>query len=163
MKFAEFRVGQVIEAGPHEVGAAEVIGFAKCYDPQWFHVDPEAAERGRFGGLIASGWHTCAIAMRLVADTALAGSESYASPGLQYVKWPHPVRPGDALRLRAEVLETRVSRSQPWLGILRWRWQLLNQHGLEVLELEATSLFDLASSRSAVARPGPVSRQAQSL
>ena len=148
MKFADFHVGQVIEAGPYEVRAAEVIAFAKTYDPQWFHTDPEAAERGRFGGLIASGWLTCAIAMRLVADAALAESESYASPGLQYVKWPNPVRPGDVLRLRAKVIETRVSRKQPWLGILRWQWRLLNQDGFDVLELEATSLFDVASARS---------------
>ena len=146
MKFADFQEGQVIEAGPYEVGAAEVIEFAKSYDPQWFHTDPQAAAEGRFGGLIASGWHTCAIAMRLVADAALDGSESYASPGLQYVKWPNPVRPGDLLRLWALVLEARVSRRQPWLGILRWQWRLINQDGLDVLELEATSLFDLTTT-----------------
>ena len=81
--------------------------------------------------------------MRLVADAALHGSESFASPGLQYVKWLNPVRPGDTLRLRAEVLEVRTSAKQPTLGILRWRWQLFNQKGAEVLDLEATSLFSL--------------------
>ena len=143
MKFAEFHAGQVIEAGPYAVSEDEVLRFATAYDPQWFHTDPEAAARGPFGGLIASGWHTCGIAMRLAADAALAGSESFASPGLAYVKWPNPVRPGDALRLRATVLETRVSSSRPHLGILRWRWQLLNGAGQEVLDLEATSLFKL--------------------
>ncbi|WP_137895700.1 MaoC family dehydratase [Ramlibacter sp. 2FC] len=146
MRFAQFEPGQVIEAGPYEVSQAELLQFAGAYDPQWFHTDPEAAARGRFGGLIASGWHTCGIAMRLVADAALAGSESFASPGLAYVKWPSPVRPGDRLALRATVIETRRSRSQPELGILRWRWQLFNQQGAEVLDLEATSLFDLASA-----------------
>ena len=145
MKFAEFHVGQVIEAGPYPVTQDEVLRFATAYDPQWFHTDVSAAAQGRFAGLIGSGWHTCAMAMRLVADAALHGSESFASPGLAYVKWPHPVRPGDQLFLRATVLETRRSRSQPHLGVLRWRWQLFNADTVEVLDLEATSLFDLAA------------------
>ncbi len=144
MKFAEFQPGQVVEAGPYRVERDEVLRFAEAYDPQWFHVDAEAAAHGPFGGLIASGWHTCAIAMRLAVDAMLAGSESFASPGVAYIKWPHPVRPGDSLNLRAEVLETRQSKSQPDLGIIRWRWRLFNQHGNEVLESEATSLFDLS-------------------
>ena len=144
MRFADFHAGQVIQAGPFELTQAELLAFAKAYDPQWFHTDPAAASQGRFGGLIASGWQTCGIAMRLVADAALAGSESFASPGLAYVKWPNPVRPGDVLRLRATVLQTRRASSKPTLGILRWRWQLFNAAGAEVLDLEATSLFDLA-------------------
>jgi acyl dehydratase len=143
MKFAEFTDGLVIEAGPYHLSEDEVLQFAKAWDPQWFHTDPEAAAQGRHGGLIASGWQTCGIAMRLMADQALQGSESFASPGLAYIKWPHPVRPGDDLRVRATVLETRISRSQPGMGILRWRWQLFNAAGTEVLDLEATSLFDL--------------------
>jgi len=146
MKFAEFAAGQVIEAGPYAVTEAEVLQFATAYDPQWFHTDPKAAAAGRFGGLIASGWHTCGIAMRLIADKALRGSESFASPGLAYIKWPHPVRPGDSLRVKATVLETRVSRSRPGMGLLRWRWQLFNADQTEVLDLEATSLFDLTLS-----------------
>jgi acyl dehydratase len=148
MKFAEFHVGQVISAGPYLVSEAEVMAFATAYDPQWFHTNPVAAKDGRFGGLIASGWHTCGIAMRLVADAVLHDSESFASPGLAYVKWPHPVRPGDQLSLRANVLETRQSVSQPTLGILRWRWQMFNQADIQVLELEATSLFDLTLTRN---------------
>jgi acyl dehydratase len=144
MKFAEFRAGQVIEAGPYLLSEAELLQFAKAYDPQWFHTDPAAAANGPFGGLIASGWQTCAIAMRLGADAALQGSESFASPGVDHIKWRHPVRAGDALSLHATVIETRVSRKQPTLGILRWRWQLLNQDRIEVLDLDATSLFDLA-------------------
>jgi acyl dehydratase len=143
MKFAAFHAGQVLEAGPYHVSESELLEFAKQWDPQWFHTDPEAAAHGPFQGLITSGWHTCGIAMRLVADAFLAGSESFASPGLAYVKWPHPVRPLDALRLRVTVLETRTSQSKPDLGILKWRWQLHNQAGAEVLDLEATSLFKL--------------------
>ena len=143
MKFADFQAGQIIEAGPYTLSEAELLQFANAYDPQWFHTDAAAAAQGRFGGLIASGWHSCGIAMRLATEAALAGSESFASPGLAYVKWTHPVRAGDALSLRATVLETRLSRTQARLGILRWRWQLLNQQGVEVLDLEATSLFEL--------------------
>ena len=143
MRFAEFHAGQVIEAGPHHVSEDAVVDFAAAWDPQWFHADGRRAHETRFGGLIASGWHTCSIAMRLVVDTALAGSESFASPGLAYVKWPNPVKPGDALHLRATVIETRRAASKPTLGILRWRWQLHNQRAAEVLDLEATSLFNL--------------------
>ena len=143
MKFSDFYAGQVIEAGPYRVRESEVVGFATDFDPQWFHTDAEAAPTGPFGGLIASGWHTCAIAMRLVVDTALRGSESFASPGATYVKWPNPVRPGDELRLRATIIEARRASRRPALGILRWRWQLFNDGGLEVLDLEVTSMFDL--------------------
>ncbi|PNG58826.1 MULTISPECIES: MaoC family dehydratase [unclassified Variovorax] len=143
MKFAEFHVGQVIEAGPYLVTEAELLQFANAYDPQWFHTDTAAAADGPFGGLIASGWHTGGIAMRLVTDAALAGSESFASPGLAYVKWPNPVRPGDALRLVADVIEVRRSEKRPTLGILRWRWRLFNQREQLALDLEATSLFKL--------------------
>ncbi|MCW5666728.1 MAG: MaoC family dehydratase [Piscinibacter sp.] len=143
MRFAEFQAGQVIEAGPYLLSESDLLAFAREWDPQWFHTDPDAAARGRFGGLIASGWQTCGIAMRLAVQAALEGSESFASPGVEKIRWPHPVRPGDALRLRATIIETRRSRSQGSLGILRWRWQLFNQHHKEVLDLEATSLFDL--------------------
>lgn len=143
MKFVDFYAGQLIEGGPYVLQEGELLTFANAYDPQWFHTDAAAASDGPFGGLIASGWHTCAIAMRMVADTALAGSESFASPGLQYVKWPHPVRAGDALRLRAEVISVRRSERKPLLGILDWRWQLTNQDDITVLDLQATSLFQL--------------------
>jgi acyl dehydratase len=157
MKFADFHAGQVIEAGPYLVTEAEVVQFARSYDPQWFHTDLDAAAEGPFGGLITSGWHTSAIAMRLVTDAALAGSESFASPGLQYLKWPNPVRPGDSLRLVAEVVEARRSEKRPTLGILRWRWRLFNQKELPVLDLEATSLFRLEPGSRLAAGPRTLS------
>jgi acyl dehydratase len=144
MKFSEFHAGQVIEAGPYAVTEAEVLHFAQAYDPQWFHTDPEAARVGRFGGLIASGWHTCAVAMRLAVDAVLAGSESFASPGVSDARWPYPVRPGDELRLVATVGDVRRSSNRPELGVLNWRWQLFNRQDREVLDLQATSLFDLS-------------------
>ena len=143
MKFADFHAGQVIEAGPYVLTEAELVRFARAYDPQWFHTDAEAAADSPFGGLIASGWHTCSIAMRLVVDAVLAGSESFASPGLAHLRWPHPVRPGDALRLVAEVIEVRRSEKRSTLGILRWQWRLFNQRQLVVLDVEVTSLFRL--------------------
>jgi acyl dehydratase len=143
MKFADFHPGQVIEAGPYVLSEAELVQFAKAYDPQWFHTDAEAAADSAFGGLIASGWHACAIAMRLVVDAALKGSESFASPGLEQVRWPNPVRPGDALRLVADVTEVRRSEKRPSLGILRWHWRLFNQREQMVLEVDVTSLFRL--------------------
>ena len=144
MKFTQFHAGQQINAGPYEVTQKEIQAFARDYDPQWFHTDQQAAENGPFQGLIASGWHTCSIAMRLMVDTVLADSESYASPGMNYIKWPQPVRPDDRLTLSATIIEARRSSSSPQLGIVRWRWQLHNQHEVEVLDLEATSFFDLA-------------------
>jgi acyl dehydratase len=147
MKFKDFHVGQVIEAGPYAVDEAEIVRFARDFDPQWFHTDAQAAARSRFGTLIASGWHTCGIAMRLATEAALHDSESFASPGVEKIRWPNPVRPGDELRLRATVIEVRRARSQPTLGILRWRWQLINAKGAEVLDLEATSLFDLTDGQ----------------
>ena len=147
MKFAEFHAGQVIEAGPYEVSETEMIDFARAYDPQWFHTDPEAAAEGPFAGLIASGWHSCGIAMRLVVDRVLHDSESFASPGLKYLKWLQPVRPGDCLSLRLTVLDVRRSSKRPELGILDWRWQLRNQREIDVLELEVTSMFKLQTEQ----------------
>lgn len=150
MKFREFYAGQVIQSKPYEIHESELLQFAQAYDPQWFHTQKEAAIAGPFNGLIASGWHTCSIAMRLTAEIALHGSESFASPGLDYVRWARPVRPGDKLSLTLTVLDTRRSKKRPTMGILRWRWQLFNQNNEEVLDLEATSMFDLAQGEKSV-------------
>jgi acyl dehydratase len=144
VRFHEFRPGQALVYGPVTLTEAELLAFARAYDPQWFHADPERARAGRWKGLIASGWQTCGIAMRLAVTGALEDSESFGSPGLEYVKWPAPVRPGDRLTLHADVLDVRRSERQPTLGILRWRWRLVNQDEASVLELVVTSLFDLA-------------------
>lgn len=144
MRFDDFRPGQTLAYGPATLSEAQILAFAHEYDPQWFHTDVERAKAGRWQGLIASGWQTCGIAMRLVAEGALRGSESFGSPGLDYLKWLAPVRAGDALMLHAEVLEVRRSERQATLGILRWRWRLINQDDEAVLELVATTLFDLA-------------------
>jgi acyl dehydratase len=143
MKFAELTAGRRIEAGPVRVLASEIVEFASKFDNQWFHTDPIRAESGVWNGLIASGFHTCSIAMHMVAASILDGSESYASPGLSYVKWPNPVRPNDLLTLHVEVIESKISTSKPWLGVIQWKWRLVNQQATTVMELEATSLFKL--------------------
>ncbi|MHA3905284.1 MaoC family dehydratase [Castellaniella sp. WN] len=143
MKFKEFEPGLVIHHGPVIVDEAEMLAFSRAYDPQWFHVDPERARKGRWGGLIASGWMTCALAMRMAVEAALHDSESFGSPGLERLRWMHPVRPGDRLRLEATVDSKRVSSTRDDLGIVRWTWRLFNQDGAQVLDVEATSLFEL--------------------
>lgn len=141
MKFAEFKSGMVIESRPYRVEAAEIVEFASRFDPQWIHTDAARAQSGRWGGLIASGWHSCSIAMRLAVDTALADSECYGSPGVEYIKWPAPLRAGDTVRLKLHILEARRSASGR-AGVVRWQWFLLTQGQETVVELVATSLFN---------------------
>jgi acyl dehydratase len=143
MKFAQIAATERFLLGPVTLDSDEVVEFASSFDDQWFHTDPERAAEGPFGGLIASGWHTCCLAMRLVSRELLADSESFASPGLSYLRWPHPVRPGDQLMLELQVLEARRSASRPELGIVRWHWAMRNGDGKAVLDLEATSMFKL--------------------
>ncbi len=143
MKFRDLTPGKVIVGGRRKVTQDEIIEFARRYDPQWFHTDPERARASRWEGLIASGWMTCSIAMQLAVEAVLADSESIGSPGIEQLKWLAPVRPGDELELRIEVLESRVSRSGA-TGIIRWRWLLNTLAGVAVLEMTATSLFEIA-------------------
>ena len=144
MRFAELTAGRVIHLGPASLTEREIVEFARAYDPQWFHTDAVRAATSQWQGLIASGWQTCGVAMRLMVDHILAGSESFGSPGLAYLKWESPVRAGDALRLTVEVLDQRTAKKNATLGIVRWRWRLANQRSEPVLDLEATSLFDLS-------------------
>jgi acyl dehydratase len=142
MRFAELHAGQVLEIGDYTVTEQDIIEFARQFDPQPFHVDKAAAQATRWQGLISSGFHTCSIAMRMVVDHILRDSESIGSPGLDYVKWPNPVRGGDRLRMRVHVLEARPSKSNR-VGVVRWEWHMLNQHDQPVLEIAAVSLFAL--------------------
>ncbi len=146
MKFKELEPGLVIHHGPVTVDEAEMLAFARAYDPQWFHVDAERAKESRWGGLIASGWMTCGLAMRMATEAVLHDSESFGSPGLERLRWISPVRPGDRLRLEATVDTKRVSSTRDDLGIVRWTWRLYNQNDAQVLEAEVTSLFDLGAA-----------------
>jgi acyl dehydratase len=146
MKFAEITPGRVIVLGPASLDTVSMLEFARAWDPQWFHTDVARATASRWGGLIASGWQSCALAMKLAVEQVLDGSESFGSPGLDYVKWLAPLRPGDAVTLTMTVEESRRSRSRSDLGVVRWRWELRNQRGETVVDLLATSLFDLAQA-----------------
>ncbi|HZX06935.1 MaoC family dehydratase [Kribbella sp.] len=123
------------------VDQAAVIEFAEQFDPQYFHVDPVAAADGPFHGLIASGWHTAGMMMRLYADQYLSKVASLGGPGVDELRWPAPVRPGDVLRLRTEVLEARPSRSKPDRGLVRTRAELLNQDDVVVFSCEVLNFI----------------------
>jgi acyl dehydratase len=137
----DFPVGQVREMGRHRFEAADMVGFARQFDSQRFHIDPEAARATMFGGLIASGWHTCAVAMRLMCEAYLNRAACLGSPGLDSLKWPKPVRPGDEIRYRARVLEARVSSGRPELGLVKFLWDGVNAADEVVLAMEGWQLF----------------------
>src|SRR5690242_15691484 len=148
--FEDYKPGAVFTAGSIAVSEAEIIDFAGKYDPQQMHTDPEAASRGQFGGLIASGWHTGAMMMRLFADNFLSPASSVASPGLDELRWAKPVRPGDVLSLRVTVLDARRSHSRPDQGVVRSLIEVLNQHGEAVMTLKPISLIRCRPAPSGV-------------
>jgi acyl dehydratase len=143
--FEDYVPGSVFEYGEIGVSEAEIIEFARRFDPQDMHVDPAAAARGRFGGLIASGWHTAAMMMRLLADNFLPRHASLGSPGLDELRWLQPVRPGDVLRIRVSVLEATRSRSKPDRGIVRTLVEVLNQHGDVVMSMKPMNIIGCRS------------------
>lgn len=138
--FEDYPVGATGEYGPVSVAEDDVVDFGRRFDPQPFHVDPEAAAAGPFGGLVASGWHTCALMMRLYATEYLSYASSLGSPGIDELRWHAPVRPGDELTLRTTVTEARVSRSKPDRGLLRTRVELVDGAGTVVLSMVAMNL-----------------------
>jgi acyl dehydratase len=133
--------GSVRDLGSVTMDAAEIRDFAAKFDPQPFHLDEEAGKRSIFGGLCASGWHTCALAMRLTVTNFLHESSSMGSPGLENLRWMKPVYPGDTLRLRHVILESRPLRTRPDVGLVRSRWEMFNQHGEQVLQMEGYGMF----------------------
>ena len=139
--FEDVKVGDVMRFGRYEVTQEEIVEYARQFDPQPFHLDDAAAEGSLFGRLAASGWHTCAIAMRLMCDAYLLDSASLGSPGLEKLSWLKPVYPGDTLRVRLEVLESRPLASRPGVGMIRSHWDVMNQHGETVLTMEGYGMF----------------------
>jgi acyl dehydratase len=139
--FEDYVPGAVYEFGSIGVSEAEIIEFASLFDPQDMHLDPDAAARGRFGGLIASGWHTAAMMMRLFCDHFLSKAASLASPGIDELRWLRPVRPGDVLRIRVSVLEATRSRSRPDRGMVRTLVEVLNQNSEVVMSLKPMNLI----------------------
>jgi len=138
--FEDYTPGAVYEYGYVTVSEAEILGFARTFDPQPIHTDLEFAAAGPFGGLIASGWHTAGIMMRMLVDHYLSHVASLASPGIDELRWPAPVRPGDSLRLRATIVETRRSRSKPDRGLVRTQVEVINQNDQSVLTLTAMNI-----------------------
>ena len=137
----DFAAGKTVELGSHSFSAEEIIAFARQFDPQPMHTDPEAARASAFGGLVASGWHTCAIAMRLICEHYINRTVSLGSPGLDSLRWLHPVRPGDTISYRTTVLETRPSHSRPEMGLVKSRLEAFNQNGERVLAMESWGMF----------------------
>ena len=137
----DFPPGETVEVGSHTFTEREMITFARQFDPQPFHVDPAAAKNSIFKGLIASGWHTCAIAMRLMVDKYVARSASLGSPGLDNIRWLAPVRAGDTITYRRTTTAARVSESKPDVGLVHSRWEAVNQRGEKVMTMEGWGMF----------------------
>ena len=139
--FEDFPVGQVRDCGSRTIALPEILAFARDFDPQPFHVDAQAAAKSPFGGIIASGWHTASIAMRMQVDAMLSHTHSLGSPGIDELRWKKPVRPGDTLSLKLEVLEARPSKSKPGQGSILTSLTLSNQHGEVVLTMKGWGML----------------------
>jgi acyl dehydratase len=137
----DFVVGEVHEMGTHTFTSEEIIEFATRFDPQPIHIDIEAAKASFFGGLIASGWHTCAVGMRFAVDSYINTGISLGSPGVDNIRWPKPVRPGDTITYRRTTLASRPSKSMPKVGLMQGRIEATNQNGEIVMTNEGWGLF----------------------
>ncbi len=139
--FEDYDAGAVYVFGPVAVSEAEIVEFARHYDPQAIHTDPAWALIGPYGGLIASGWHTTSLMMRLIVDNYLPTVASLGSPGVDELRWLLPVRPGDQLRVRLTVADIRQSKSKPDRGVLTTNVEVLNQRDETVMSLRAVNLL----------------------
>ena len=139
--FEHFRIGQIEEFGAYDVTEQEVIEFARKYDPQFFHLDKEAAKSSLFGGLCASGWHTCAMTMAMMVENMDKTGGSLGSPGVDELRWRRPVYPGDVLSVRMEVLDLKPSRSRPEIGFVISKVSVSNQDGNPVMDFISKGIF----------------------
>ena len=139
--FEDYVPGSVHELGSMRVDEDEVLAFGRRFDPQVFHTDAEAARSTEYGGLIASGWHTAALMMRMYSDHYLSRVATLVSPGVDELRWLRPVRPGDVLSLRVTILEARRSRSRPDRGIVRSAVEVLNQRREVVMTVTALNFI----------------------
>ncbi|PWB66390.1 MAG: acyl dehydratase [Deltaproteobacteria bacterium] len=139
--FEDYVVGSVYEFGPIAVTEEEVIAFAGRYDPQVFHIDPEGAKKTHFGGLIASGWLTAGLTMRLLVDHVVSRVASLGSPGVDELRWVKPVRPGDHLSIRVKIREARRSRSKPDRGLVGFHVEAMNQNREVVMTLRTVGFY----------------------
>jgi acyl dehydratase len=147
--FEDYKAGHVYEFGTITVSEPEIIEFARRYDPQYFHLDPAKAAASEFGGIIASGFHTTSLAMRLYVDHYLSHVASLASPGIDDIRWPNPLRPGDTVRIRVTILEARLSRSKPDRGTVSTRVEAINQTDHLVLSMTVVSILGRRPDSSA--------------
>lgn len=139
--FEDFFAGQELQMGTRQVTEEEIIAFATAFDPQPFHVDHEAAAQSVFGGVIASGWHTCSMMMRMVVDGLLNHAAGMGSPGLEQVRWLKPVRGGDTLSVAYITREVRASSSRPDRGVVYSQWRATNQHGDVVATVDGMGIY----------------------
>lgn len=147
--FEDFFPGQEIALGSRTVSEEEIIAFAKQFDPQPFHVDHDAAAASIFGGVIASGWHTCSMMMRLVVDNLMSESSSMGSPGLDGVRWLLPVRAGDTISVSYLTTKVKPSTSRTDRGVVWSKWTATNQHGQDVCTIEGMGMFGRRPAASA--------------
>ena len=139
--FEDFEPGRIIAVGSRTLGEEEIIAFARQFDPQPFHVDHDAAAKSMFGGIIASGWHTCSIMMRMMVDGFLSQAASLGSPGVDEIRWIKPVRAGDTIAVTTTVLDARASSSKPDRGVVHTMWEAKNQHGETVATVKGMGMF----------------------
>ncbi len=137
----DFQVGKRLDLGSAVVTREDIILFAKAFDPQSFHIDESKGKDSTFGGLIASGWHTCSVVMRLMCDSYLLESASLGSPGMDSIKWILPVRPNDTISAYQTTISKKVSNSKPDRGIVKSSYEVLNHHGQVVMTMEGTGFF----------------------
>ena len=148
LHWEDFSPGQVTECGPRLITRAEIIAFAAEYDPQPMHLDEAAARASLFGGLVASGWHSCCLLMRMLTDGMLAETSFMGAPGVEEVQWLAPIRPGARVKARATVLETRASRSRPDLGFVKLRLELVDASEQPIMSLMVSPMFGRRDGRS---------------
>jgi acyl dehydratase len=143
VSYEDLEVGRSYEVGSHTFGRDEIVQFAQQFDPQPFHLSEAAGEASMFGGLVASGWHTCSVMMGMLVRGFLKDSTSMGSPGLDEVRWIKPMRVGDTLTMTNTIVSKRVSASKPDRGIVETRWEGRNQHGETVVTVSSKALFGL--------------------
>ena len=141
MHLEDFQPGQTFDLGSIEVSHEQVVDFAKQFDPQPFHIDIDAGGQSIFGGLIASGWHTCSLMMRLVVDNLFSRTATLGSPGVNQIRWILPVRPGDTLTASTRVLAVTSSVSKPDRGTVEFHYEVRNQSDQQVLAMQGISMF----------------------
>jgi acyl dehydratase len=137
----DFTPGRVFEFEPREVSRDEIVEFAAAFDPQPMHLDEEAARAGMLGTLVASGWHSCCLLMRMLSDGLLSQSHFLGAPGIEEVRWLKPLYPGGSVRALATVLETRASRSRPQIGFVKFLFELVDSSGARVMTLTVSPMF----------------------